>query len=290
MNAQLKEQAKTYIDVETLKEIDDLDQAKQENEKRQLNRKLAARRAQIHKDYRKWCWILAGSLAMALGIRGVQAIVNPAAAGGPAETNMPQREAPVLEGGTQVRAEEDFGEKLNLVNANGTLEESSYVIKDADGNILYGTGAPEAAEDQDSLSVYPGMDGIDPYSCTSAGFIQIGTSWDELVYQLGDLKADGINARTSDGNDISLQEISLRDFDEEYVKSGKMDLRERMTVYISTSTGSDGNSYFNYAQMPRNVTIENHDYLYLDLTTPSAFQETDGSRLLVSNYYMSVEQ
>ncbi|MEE3487620.1 MAG: hypothetical protein VZT48_05905 [Bulleidia sp.] len=284
------EAEKTYINIDTLEEISagDLQNARIIQKEKDEKRKKDTARKQIQKDYLGYRLMVAGAMAAAFLVSGITGTLYH-----PGQPSLPERLSPYSEKATVPvyvdygeDAVPDYGEKLNLVNENGAMMEEYMKVETSQGVVV---GALEDGEK--NISVSAGSTEFDSYDYTLAGFIQIGTSWDEIVYQLGDCNAYDISFTASDEENkyASVQEISIKDFDTEYIQTGKVDLRSPVYLGIETVVGTDGKSYGTFTQLQNTYTAADHsDLIDITLVTPDAMPETSGQNLLVRSFSITV--
>lgn len=285
------ETEKTYINVDTLEEISagDLQRARLAQKEAHEKRMQDAARQQIKKDYRSYRLTIVAAMAAALAVTGLTGLFYH-----PGQTPLPEKLTPYSENATvpvyvdygNNDTAPDYGGKLNLVNENGALMEEYMKVETSQGVVV------SVLEDgEKDISVSAGSSEYDSYDYTLAGFIQIGTSWDEMVYQLGDCNAYSISFTSGDGKDeyTTVNEISIRDFDTEYIQTGKVDLRSPVYLDIETVVGADGKSYSSYTQVQNGYTAADHsDYIDITLVTPDAMPAASGQNLLVRSFSLTV--
>lgn len=180
-----------------------------------------------------------------------------------------------------VPAADDPG--ITYVEEEGiAFPEGSMAVYDEEGNVLADPSSP----DFEDLYVY-GME-ENAHDYIFSGPIRIGSTWQDFVNAYGDYTAESIyfsNASGSSSSSMTISNMTIHDFDQEYIQSGKVNMRDPINIQFTSYIGRNNQSYLTQEGAGGYQNVLRYDSIHFTLYVPEEVNNAkDPGNLLLQSF------
>lgn len=171
---------------------------------------------------------------------------------------------------------------VHMEEEGTALPEEMYIISDLDGNVI----TDPSREDAEYQSVYAWNDNAHDYVVSQ--HIIIGSTWQTFLDTYGSYTAESISftGSTERKESTTLENISIEDFNKEYIENGRVDLRENIQIRFESIISKDGGAYLTYEGAGGYNNEDHYDNLQIGLQVPEEMHDADVSNLMVQTIYV----